>query len=101
MSDIRFVALPTAQARHYQSGGVDANGQAPENHVSDGDGIPCRHCLNEVSAGDRRLVLGHRPFPRARPCAERSARSLCMQIAARVTQTSPNPRWRYWTDHAC
>ena len=42
---IRFTPIPTKTVRAYQAGGPDANGQAPEHHVSDGDGNPCRHCL--------------------------------------------------------
>lgn len=70
MRDIRFMALSTEQARHYQNGGPDANGQAPEVHVADGDGMPCRHCLGNIAAGDRYLILAHRPFSRAQPYAE-------------------------------
>jgi hypothetical protein len=67
---LRYVALPTAIARHYQAGGADANGQAPEVAVSDGDGVPCRHCLQQVTAGERYLILAHRPFPAPQPYAE-------------------------------
>ena len=67
---VRFVALATETARHYQQGGADANGQTPESRVSDGDGVPCRHCLAEVAAGNRYLVLAHRPFPAPQPYAE-------------------------------
>lgn len=70
ITNLRFVALATEQARHYQRGGLDANGQAPELRDSDGDGVPCRHCLAEVAAGDRYLVLAHRPFPAPQPYAE-------------------------------
>ena len=70
MTEIRFVAMTTTMARHYQSGGADANGQAPETHKSDGDGVPCRHCLKNVKAGDKYLILAHRPFPAPQPYAE-------------------------------
>ena len=70
MSDIRFRALPAAEARHFQSGGADAHGQQPERHVSDGDGVPCRHCLTDVAAGEDYLVLAYRPFPSPQPYAE-------------------------------
>jgi hypothetical protein len=70
MSTIRFIAMPTTLARHYQAGGPDANGQTPEVQISDGDGVPCRHCLQNVKAGDKYLVLSHRPFPAPQPYAE-------------------------------
>ena len=42
---IQFKALPTADVRRLQRGGPDAYGFAPERQTSDGDGVPCRHCL--------------------------------------------------------
>lgn len=70
MPDIRFLAMPTEDARHLQNGGVDANGQRPEVHISDGNGNTCRHCLAEIAADEEMLVLSYRPFPRQQPYAE-------------------------------
>jgi hypothetical protein len=70
MSAIQYVAITTTMARHYRSGGADANGQTPETHTSDGDGVPCRHCLQNVKAGEKYLILSHRPFPVPQPYAE-------------------------------
>lgn len=70
MTAIRFTALPTAEAEAYWAGAPDANGQVPEVHLSDGDGVPCRHCQQDVAAGERYLILAHRPFPEAQPYAE-------------------------------
>ena len=67
---IRFVAMPTEEARALQSGGPDAHGQAPERQISDGDGVPCRHCLTRVAGGEPYLVLAYRPFPDDQPYAE-------------------------------
>lgn len=64
------MALPTDQVRDYRRGAADANGQAAERHVSDGHGVPCRHCLAEVAAGSPFLILAHRPFPAPQPYAE-------------------------------
>ena len=33
-------------------------------------GVPCRHCLESVAAGEAYLVLGYRPFPAPQPYAE-------------------------------
>ena len=70
MSTLRFVALPTSEVRALQSGGLDANGQPPERHQSDGVGNPCRHCLKEIEAGEEMLILSYRPFPNPQPYAE-------------------------------
>lgn len=65
-----FKALPTANVRALQAGAADAYGAAPEVKISDGDGVPCRHCLRQVGAGERYLVLAYRPFPSLQPYAE-------------------------------
>lgn len=65
-----FKALPTAAVRALQAGGPDAYGMAPERKISDGDGVPCRHCLKNVEAGDAYLVLAYRPFSELQPYAE-------------------------------
>jgi hypothetical protein len=62
--------MATAIARAYQAGEPDANGQVPERHISDGDGIPCRHCQQDVAAGEPYLILNYRPFPAPQPYAE-------------------------------
>lgn len=67
---IRFVALQTAEVAALQAGGPDAHGQKPERHISDGDGVPCRHCLTRVAKGEPYLILAYRPFPQAQPYAE-------------------------------
>jgi len=67
---IRFVAMPTEDAAALQRGGPDAHGQAPERQISDGDGVPCRHCLTRVAEGEPYLVLAYRPFPTDQPYAE-------------------------------
>jgi hypothetical protein len=65
-----FIALPTEDVRALQAGGPDANGQTPERLISDGGGVPCRHCLKRVAKGDPYLVLAYRPFPNDQPYAE-------------------------------
>jgi len=67
---VRFIALSTPLVRKLQAGGADGNGQTPERHISPGPGIPCRHCLKPVAAGEPYLVLAHRPFPAPQPYAE-------------------------------
>ena len=67
---LRFVALPSADVTALQAGSPDANGQSAERHVSDGDGMPCRHCLQNIGAGEPYLILAYRPFPNPQPYAE-------------------------------
>lgn len=74
---VRFSAMPTEIARAYQRGGLDANGQGPEHRISDGNGVPCRHCLRMVPRGAPYLVLAHRPFETLQPYAEVGPIFLC------------------------
>ena len=73
----KFVAMDTETARQYQRGGADAYGHTPEHQISDGDGNPCRHCLQNIPAGADMLVLAHRPFPTMQPYAETGPIFLC------------------------
>jgi hypothetical protein len=74
---IQFKAIPGAEARRLQRGGHDANNQVPERKVSDGNGVPCRHCLRLVPKGRPYLVLAHRPFTTIQPYAEQGPIFLC------------------------
>lgn len=74
---VRFLAIRTDTVRALQRGGVDSNGQQPERKVSDGSGVPCRHCLKQVPEGRPYLVLGHRPFDTVQPYAELGPIFLC------------------------
>lgn len=67
---IQFKALPTEHVRALQRGGSDAYGHTPERKISDGDGMPCRHCLRNIADGDAYLILAYRPFPNLQPYAE-------------------------------
>ncbi len=67
---------PTFVAR-VRNGGPDAYGQIAERSVSDGQGTPCRSCLNDVPKDAGMLVLAARPFPAAQPYAETGPIFLC------------------------
>ncbi len=67
---LKFSALPTPVVQTIRSGGADANGLKAELAVSDGGGNPCRHCLQDIEAGQEMLVLAYRPFPEPQPYAE-------------------------------
>jgi Protein of unknown function (DUF1203) len=70
MTAILFRAISTEDTRHLQGGGADAYGAIPERRISDGDGVPCRHCLQDVAKGEVYLILAYRPFPSLQPYAE-------------------------------
>lgn len=70
MTTIRFHAMPTVDAETLWSDGADAYGNRPETMVSDGPGHPCRHCLQNIDAGESLFVLAYRPFPALQPYAE-------------------------------
>jgi hypothetical protein len=70
MLGLRFLPIETEKVRALQRGQPDAYGSIPEIAVSDGDGMPCRHCLANIEAGENYLILAHRPFPRNQPFAE-------------------------------
>ncbi len=70
MPKIQITPMPTEHADAIWNGGTDAYGMMPERRVSDGDGIPCRHCLMDVPAGEDYLILSYRPFASAQPYAE-------------------------------
>lgn len=65
-----FSGMPSQLAAAYRGGAPDANGQVPERKISDGDGVPCRHCLGYVGKDEPYLVLAYRPFPTPQPYAE-------------------------------
>lgn len=70
MTKIAYLSLPTDQVRSLQQGGKDADGNAPEKFVSDGSGLPCRHCLAHIDEGEEFLVVAHKPFSTVQPYAE-------------------------------
>jgi hypothetical protein len=77
MANIRFIPLSSDTVTELRNGGRDAYGCVPEHVLSDGDGNPCRHCLNFVPKGDGMLILAHRPFDHAQPYAETGPIFLC------------------------
>ncbi|MCG8360461.1 MAG: DUF1203 domain-containing protein [Kiloniellales bacterium] len=88
---LHFEAMPTETARAFQAGAPDANGQPPERHISDGKGVPCRHCLAPVAADEPYLILGYRPFPARQPYAEVGPIFLHAESCARYERTAELP----------
>lgn len=77
MAHVTLKGMPTELARHYQSGGLDAYGLPPERALSDGQGNPCRHCLQPIAEGKDYLILAYRPFGALQPYAETGPVFLC------------------------
>lgn len=88
---IHFHALETSNVRALQSGGPDYYGQTPERATSDGQGTPCRHCLQDTPKGEDMLILSHRPFPRDQPYAEVGPIFLCGSSCAAFTPSQNLP----------
>lgn len=86
-----FKALPTETVRALQAGAPDAYGMTPERRISDGDGVPCRHCLGNVAAGEPYLVLAYRPFPALQPYAETGPIFLHAEECERAPETDGLP----------
>ena len=72
-----FEALNPEFVAQIRAGGPDANGQPAERAVSNGQGTPCRSCLQNVPQGQIYLILAARPFPSAQPYAETGPIFLC------------------------
>lgn len=79
---ITFTGLPATEVAAIRATGLDAYGNPLEHHVSDGDGVPCRHCLRQVQAGKCYVVLAHRPFATRNPYAETGPIFLCAEPCA-------------------
>lgn len=97
--ELIYEAMTTEAVRALRAGGPDANGQPPERGaIADGQGEPCRHCLDQVPAGREYLILAHRPFPAPQPYAETGPIFLCAEDCARwqgegvppILRTSPD-----------
>jgi len=89
--NIRFVPIPSVRARDYWQGQSDENSQHPETVISDGTGNPCRHCLTEIPAGKKMLILAYRPEQKINPYAEVGPVFLCAEPCERHPVTGSLP----------
>ena len=93
-----YIALPTDIVRAYQSGAPDAFGLPSEHSVSNGHGNPCRHCLRDIPAAAKMLILAYKPFASMQPYAEVGPIFLCADACTRgggreipdILNTSPD-----------
>lgn len=97
MTALKVIAMPTEEARAYQSGALDANGLVPELEIAQGPGNPCRHCLEPIEEGAEKLVLAYRPFDELQPYAELGPIFLhkreCLQHAPNAGLPQMFKRW--------
>lgn len=70
MARLNYRAMESERAEALWNGGPDDYGLAPERRLSDGNGVPCRHCLGLIEAGADYLVFAFRPFSSLQPYAE-------------------------------
>lgn len=96
---IQFKALPTEAVRALQRGGPDAYGHTPEQRISDGDGVPCRHCMTNVAAGEAYLIVAYRPFPKLQPYAETGPIFLHAEECARAAEGDELPQMLASSDY--
>ncbi|PCI86080.1 MAG: hypothetical protein COB24_10870 [Hyphomicrobiales bacterium] len=59
---LKFLPVPTEQYLEIINGGLDAHGNKPTLSISDGGGMPCRHCLEDIAKGDEFLAFAYSPF---------------------------------------
>ncbi len=98
MTGLIYEALPTERVRALRRGGPDAYERPPELAISDGQGNPCRHCLDQVPEGQGMLILAYRPFGALQPYSETGPIFLCAGDCVRhggrgrptVLDTSPD-----------
>lgn len=88
---VRFIPLPTDTVRALQTGGADAYGNRPERRISDGNGVPCRHCLALIAAGKPYLVVACRPFDTLQAYAETGPVFLCAETCEAAGAESSLP----------
>ena len=91
MDTITFLPLPGDTVNALRNGGPDAYGCPPEKAVSDGDGNPCRHCLDFIPKGAEMLILAYRPFDALQPYAETGPIFLCAHDCRPWTGTGIPP----------
>lgn len=82
MPNTRFIPIPTGLAHALTRGEPDAYGNTPERSISDGQGNPCRHCLDYIPEGAPMLTLAYRPFRALHPYAETGQIFLCADPCA-------------------
>lgn len=88
---IQFQGLPTEQVAKTRQTRQDIYGLTVETAVSDGNGIPCRHCLQTVPCGRPYMILAWRPFRGLTPYTETGPIFLCAENCTAAIPSSELP----------
>lgn len=72
-----FTGIPTEDAKAIRTGAADAYANAPKHGISNGIGMPCRHCLKIIPKDEAYLVFAYRPFETLQPYAETGPVFIC------------------------
>ena len=83
-----FIAMPTHEFKQFQRGKVDANNQVGKTQISNGSGLPCRHCLTDIDQSDSCLLFAYRPFNSVNPYTESGPVFIHKQDCKRFVQRS-------------
>ena len=75
----QYSAYEAVFVTRVREGGPDANGLPAERSQSDGEGNPCRSCLQMIPEGAKMLILAACPFPDKQPYAEIGPIFLCAE----------------------
>lgn len=67
---LKIMPMPTDRYTALIEGGLDAHNNKPALNISDGDGMPCRHCLDDIAKGDEYLTFAYSPFETQHAYAE-------------------------------
>lgn len=59
---LKFMPMATDKYTAYLNSGLDAHGNKPSLATSEGDGMPCRHCLEDIMQGEEYIALAYSPF---------------------------------------
>ena len=96
---MRYTPYEQAFVDAIRAGGPDANGQAAEHAISDGQGKPCRCCLAQIPDGSDMLVIAARPFPEPQPYAELGPIFLCAEACTPYEDAGAPPILRSSPDY--
>lgn len=86
---MKFSGLTTQDTAALRQGAGDAFGNAAEPAISNGGGVPCRHCLRLIPEGAPYLIFAHKPFETTQPYSEIGPIFVCAQDCAAPDGTLP------------
>lgn len=67
---LKFLPIPTARYEALINDGLDAHGKPPVRAICEDEGMPCRHCLQDIAMSEAFLALAYSPFEQMHAYAE-------------------------------